>query len=81
MSNRKKRNTCFGCENLGKRNIAMGGRVAYCTATNAVVPQHFESDPPQITYWRIPMNCPLSAYLVVKSEDRAPKSDWKTESL
>lgn len=59
----------------------MGGCLAYCSLTGNVVPQSFQSDPPLITYWRVPMNCPLPDTEVVKSETKAPVREWQTEIL
>lgn len=73
-----RRVTCHGCDNLRQQTIAMGGSVAYCAETEAVVPHHFQSDPPEKTYWRIPTNCPLPDSEVVKSENKAPRKDWVT---
>lgn len=78
---KERRETCFGCKNLAKQKIAMGGCVAYCAVDNSIVPQHFQSNPPEITYWRIPLDCPLPDSEVKKSETKANKKKWVIEKL
>jgi hypothetical protein len=77
----ERRWTCFGCAHLGLQKIAMGGSVAYCKKTKGVVPQHFQSSPPQITYWRVPGECPLPDDQVYKNNEKAPQKEWITEKL
>ena len=72
-----RRKTCHGCQNL-KHQEMMGAQIAYCGATGFVVPHHFQSDPMEVTYWRVPMKCPLPDSEVVKSEEKAPRKDWVT---
>ena len=74
----KQRKTCHGCQHLKHEPIAMGGTVAYCGETGGVVPHHFQSDPVEHTYWRVPMNCPLPDTEVLKRENKAPRRDWVT---
>lgn len=69
--------TCHGCPNLKHQEI-MRAQVAHCAVTGFVIPHHFKSDPLEVTYWRVPMACPLPDTEVVKSEDKAPRQHWVT---
>lgn len=75
------RHTCFGCPHVDTMAMPLGGCVVYCTKTNAMVPQHWQSHPPRITYWRVPMNCPLPDTEVIKSAEKAPEDLWQIENL
>ncbi len=67
------RHTCGGCANL-KRHDMMGCPVYSCQATGFIVPQ--SSTKELATFTRVPLECPLPAAEVVKSEKPAAKRHW-----
>ncbi len=74
-----KRKTCAHCGNL-KTNELMGGLISYCAETDFVVPHAAEKSEDGTefisTYWRVPLSCPLSDSLAIKSADQVPEKDW-----
>lgn len=69
------RKTCHGCKHLKSTEI-MRAPVQYCGKTELVVPHQFDEN--EITYWRVPLACPLPDDQVLKSEKKAPRKDWVT---
>lgn len=77
------RSTCAGCPNLAKNRIPMNGVVCSCAVTGFVIPHHSKAgrDAWELTYWRVPENCPLPDSEVRKSAERAPVGEWYTETV
>jgi hypothetical protein len=76
------RNTCGNCDHViaNKINRAPGVSVWGCGKTGLVIPHHTEWDgkAETVTFWRVPMACPLDDAEVMKSNEKAPESDWVT---
>jgi hypothetical protein len=86
------RKTCHGCPHLQVHRFAFMGVMPSCGAVEEpfIVPHRSElqsmaeaaSDQEyEVTYWRVPEDCPLSASEVHKSKDKAPVSDWQLVTL
>lgn len=73
-----RRKTCAGCPHLKRNYMAMNGIAYSCAETGYVIPHASErrEDHWDITFWRVPLSCPLPDDQVHKSEDRAPERDW-----
>jgi len=80
------RKTCYECPNL-KLNNTRSMVVAYCGARDKgpVIPHASDLSDDEtkwdLTFWRVPMECPLPDTEVLKSEKRAPVKDWKEDSV
>lgn len=76
------RKTCLGCPKLGlNHNKQMA--LAYCTDTDLVIPHKSErvGDKWELTYWRVPVSCPLPDDEVLKSEEQAPPKEWVRDAV
>lgn len=69
--------TCHGCKHL-KRHDLRGGAFFGCEATGYVVPHQANMTPGEVTFWRIPLECPLPATEVKKSSKQAKQKEWVT---
>lgn len=69
-------NTCGTCEHVCKTEIKGldNAFIIGCQLTNEVVPHSVDFQSGQVVFWRVPMSCPRTD--TVKSENKAPKSDW-----
>jgi len=73
--------TCAGCKHLAQKKTGIGGVIHYCESTQGVVPHQWKSSVAEgweATFWRIPFSCPLPDTEVLKSEAKAPESEWVT---
>jgi len=69
--------TCGTCDQMEMTLVHMGAGVGSCKMTGAVVPQSMDGAAETITFWRVPMECPL----YTGSKKQAPKKDWVTKTF
>ena len=74
------RKTCFGCERLSIYSDSMIGAVGCCGKKGFIVPQNMDARGETVTFWRVPIECPLDEG-VCKSEKKAPEKEWITKSF
>jgi hypothetical protein len=67
--------TCASCLYLKINETKSGMPVGSCTMTGQAVPQNILGL--QMTFWRVPMACPLTPEEVFKSEHKADPKDWE----
>jgi len=77
-----KENTCAACPAMKVASLGCRSRHAYCTAAGEmdgmIVPHKYdgENSPDNITFWRVPANCPRPDSEVEKNESRIPEKHW-----
>lgn len=80
-----KRETCGDCPHLKTSPLPMNMLVAYCGKTEDIIPHRSQLEQNkiriQMTFWRVPLWCPLPNTEVVKRElgEKAPSQKWLTE--
>lgn len=80
------RRTCAGCEHLTEN--LMPNRMGFfmsCGKSEMVVPHRSaisdDGKSFEMTFWRVPLECPLPDDEVLKSENRAPQKYWGYASV
>jgi hypothetical protein len=77
--------TCRDCENLEKVQIHGCAIICGCALSGNVVPQNSEKsldgDWHELTFWRVPLECPLPADKADKSEKPLPIEGWEREKV
>ena len=71
----KDRTNCFGCERLRIHSDRLIRALGCCGKKGFVVPQHMDNAKEEITFWRVPLNCPLESG-VEKREEAPGKKHW-----
>lgn len=72
--------TCGNCEHVTSTKISRmpGVSIWGCEKTGLIIPHHTELEDgvETVTFWRVPMDCPLDDTEVMKGEKKAPENDW-----
>lgn len=79
-----KRKTCAGCKHLEKTCIAMGAMIFGCSKTGKVVPHRSQRSKTaragfEVTFWRVPLECPLPDEQAEKRKKIVALKDQVTE--
>lgn len=72
------RNTCAGCQNLVRIDM-IHNQLFSCGPRGCPVPH--QSDGDKVTFWRVPMECPLADTEVKKTTKLQPKKNWVIMSM